>query len=423
MRVPGPTRAIRDFLVGERARFVFEPRRDVRLPAVAAADVYIHIPFCRSLCPYCPYNKVLYDTAQAREYVRALHCEIDRYHEQLGDVRVGSVYIGGGTPTTLIDDLGPLVEHLRKRFDPAGPLAVETTPEDLDATSTKKLRDIGVDLLSIGVQSFDDRYLKLIGRRHRSGILPGVIGRALEAGFDTVNIDLMFALPGQTTGEALADLDTAFGMGVEQVTLYPLFTFPYTAAGRHLGLANVELPRFGTRRRMYRAIHEDALSRGCERVSVWGFKKGASARYTSVTRNNYFGLGAGAATCLPGIFSFNTFSVPAYVQRCLRHESAASLYLDMNAAMAGFYWLYWRLYETRIPRDGFAQRFAEDAKIRWLMWLARHLRLVDQRSAEFVLTERGAFWIHLLQNLYVLNYIDKVWSRSMRDAWPARIEL
>ena len=423
MRAPSPTRAIRDFLVGEQGKFVFERRRDPRLPEISSADVYIHIPFCRSLCPYCPYNRVIFDTGQASDYVQAMHREIDRYHDLVGDIEIGSIYIGGGTPTTLIDELGPLLEHLRKRFTHGGVIAVETTPDDLGKTNTKKLREAGVDLLSIGVQSFDDRYLSLIGRSHRRNILSDVIARSLAAGFDTVNLDLMFALPGQTTEEVLADLDTAFDLGAEQVTLYPLFTFPYSPVGRHLRLENVNFPRLGTRRRMYRAIREDALAHGFECVSVWGFKKIGTARFSSVTRDDYIGFGAGAATCLPGIFCFNTFSIPEYIKQCFENASPVSLQMQISDAMAKFYWLYWRLYETRIPKDGFARRFSQDTRLRWLLWLALRLHFLAEAANHYVLTERGAFWIHLMQNHYVLNYIDRVWSRSMREAWPWRIEL
>lgn len=423
LRATRLTRAIRSLLLGERGGFVFEPGHEIQLPGICSTDVYIHIPFCRSLCPYCPYNRVLYDAAQARDYIRALHCEIDRYHDLLGDIEIGSVYIGGGTPTTVIDELGGLIEHLREHFRHDGVIAVETTPEDLDEANTAKLREAGVDLLSIGVQSFDDRYLKLIGRRHRSDILAGVITRALAAGFDAVNLDLMFALPKQTTEEALADLDTAFDLGAEQVTLYPLFTFPYSSVGRHLRLRNVDFPGLGERRRMYRAIHEDALAHGFEPVSVWGFRKGRTTRFSSVTRENYIGLGAGAATCLPGIFCFNTFSVPAYIERCSAQESPVSLQMKISPSMARFYWLYWRLYETRVSKDGFTERFDKDAKLRGLLWLAVHLGFVTDDGDQYTLTERGAFWIHLMQNYYVLNYIDEVWSRSMRAAWPGRIEL
>ena len=163
--------AVRDLLVGEHGTFVFEPGRTVQLPDVAATDLYLHIPFCRSLCPYCPYNRVLYDPSLVTGYVRALHREIERYRELLGDIEIGSIYIGGGTPTTLLAELGPVLEHLRRRFRHTGPVAVETIPDDLDGKTLETLRSFGVSLLSVGVQSFDDRYLRLIGTwaRGRTG--------------------------------------------------------------------------------------------------------------------------------------------------------------------------------------------------------------------------------------------------------------
>jgi hypothetical protein len=97
--------------------------------------------------------------------------------------------------------------------------------------------------------------------------------------------------------------------------------------------------------------------------------------------------------------------------------------MDMSDTMARFYWLYWRLYETHVPMAGFERRFADDKRLQLLMQLAVVLRLATNIGGDYVLTESGAFWIHLMQNYYVLNYIDKVWSRSMREAWPRRIEL
>lgn len=416
-------RAIRDLLVKGRGRFVFEPNHDVTLPEVCAADLYIHIPFCRSLCPYCPYNRVLYDEALVAPYVRAVHEEIEHYSELLGDVEIGSIYIGGGTPTTLTAELAPIVDHVRSRFGQTGAIAIETIPDDLDEVSLAELESLGVKLLSIGVQSFDDRYLQFIGRRYRSGSLPEAIARALEADFDTVNLDLMFSLPGQTTDEALADLETALELGADQVTLYPLFTFPYTAAGNHLRLQHVSFPSMRNRRRMYRALHDSAIAHGLERVSVWGFKREYVPRFSSVTRDHYIGIGAGAATCLPGIFYFNTFSVPEYVRCSAADGLPVALQMEMTPAMENIFWLYWRLYETHVPRTPFMQLFAADARVRWLLRLAMLLHLLSQQDDDYVLSESGSFWIHLLQNVYVLNYINRVWTRCMRDAWPGRISL
>ena len=416
-------RAIRDFLIREPRRFVFEPPRSLELPQVSSADLYIHVPFCKSLCPYCPYNRVLYDAARVPPYIKAMHAEIDRYFSLLGAVEVDSIYIGGGTPTTILDELGPILEHIRRRFRHRGIIAVETTPDDLDSENLCKLRALGVNLLSIGVQSFDDRYLRLIGRKYRASILRPVISNALSAGFNAVNLDLMFALPGQTTDEALADLDTALNLGVKQVTVYPLFTFPYAAAGRHLQLQQVAFPKLSTRRQMYKAIHNDAIAHGLNRVSVWGFKKDDADRFSSVTRNHYIGIGAGAGTHLPGLFYFNTFSVAEYIRSCSENVLPVALQMSMNSEVERFFWLYWRLYETSIPKDGFARLFATDMRLKSLLSLARGLHLLTDNGNSYVLTERGSFWIHLLQNYYILNYIDKVWATSMRDPWPARVEL
>lgn len=416
-------REIRDHLVGEGGCYVFEPQRSVDLPAVARIDLYLHVPFCRSLCPYCPYNRILYDKAQIAPYLAAVLAEIDTYHALLGQVEIGSVYIGGGTPTTMLDEMGRIFEHLRKRFLVTGEIAVETIPSDLDDENLYKLKELGINLLSIGVQSFDDHYLKSIGRNYKADILEPVITKAISAGFDTVNLDMMFALPGQTTGEALADLKRAFKLGAEQVTLYPLFTFPYSAVSKHMDCQCVMFPKLSVRRNMYRALHDYALAQGFSRISVWGFKQGNVPRFSSVTRNYYIGLGAGSGSCLPGMFYFNTFSVSEYTRTSVEGNLPVALKMDMTSAMEHYYWLYWRLYDTYVPKHELSRIFKDDVKIKRMLMLARGLGMLIEEEDRYVLTERGSFWIHLLQNQYVINYIDKVWSMAMKEPWPGRIEL
>jgi coproporphyrinogen III oxidase-like Fe-S oxidoreductase len=416
-------RRIRDYLVGESGCYVFEPQRSVQLPVVSRVDLYLHIPFCRSLCPYCPYDRVLYDKAHIEPYLAAVLAEIDAYHALLGRIEIGSVYIGGGTPTTMLDELDQILQQINKYFVLTGEIAVETIPSDLDGESLRKLKELGINLLSIGVQSFDDHYLKLIGRNYRADILEPVISNALSAGFSSVNLDMMFALPGQSTEEVLADLKRALGLGVEQVTLYPLFTFPYSAIGEHMKLQRVRFPKFHVRRKMYRAIHDYALAHGFKRASVWNFKRDDTPRFSSVTRDYYIGIGAGAGSCLPGLFYFNTFSVPEYIHACKGENLPVALNMDMSPMMEHYYWLYWRLYDTNIPKKELARRFVNDVNISRMLWLARRLGLLTDEGNDYVLTERGSFWIHLIQNYYVLNYIDKVWTRAMKEPWPGRIEL
>ena len=220
------------------------------------------------------------------------------------------------------------------------------------------------------------------------------------------------------------DIKRAIELGVDQITTYPLFTFPYSTVGKYLKLKSVKMPGIVTRRRMYKAIHDYCVANGFRRVSVWGFKRGDLPRYSSVTRESYIGLGAGAASYLPGVFYFNTFSVSEYIKASLAQRLPVALKMEVSESMAMYYWLYWRFYDTYIPKRRLRELFgSRDKKIRRLLVLAKALGLCVQDEEHISLTERGAFWLHLMQNYFILNYINKVWSLAMKEPWPERVEI
>lgn len=160
--------------------------------------IYVHVPFCKSLCPYCPYLKYRYDKSQVTTYLQALLKEIELVGSRCDDAHLGSVYFGGGTPTLLGDSLQEVLGALRSTFEISGPIAIESGPEQLTPDCLKLLRESGVSMLSVGVQSFDDNVLKALGRSYRSEILAHVLRLAADASFETLNVDLMFAVPGQS---------------------------------------------------------------------------------------------------------------------------------------------------------------------------------------------------------------------------------
>jgi oxygen-independent coproporphyrinogen-3 oxidase len=356
--------------------------------------------------------------------MEAMLIEIERYHAHLGGVEISSIYVGGGTPTNLIDELEVILRRIGDLFVVTGDICVETNPSDITEETVRKLVDYGVGLVSLGVQTFDDRYLKLIGRNYTADVLYPAIESLLSSDLKSVNLDLMFALPGQSVEEVISDLRKAITSGVNQVTLYPLFTFPYSAAGKYLKLKRVKMPDIFTRRRMYRAIHDFCIENGFQQVSVWGFKRGDAPRYSSVTRDDYLGLGAGAGSHVPGAFYFNTFSVEEYIKTCLKDRLPVAFRMDLTESMARYYWLYWRLYDTYISKKRLFEIFGDRYKrVRRLFWPAKVLRLFTEDAEQIYLTKRGAFWLHLLQNYFVLNYIDKVWSVAMKEAWPTEIRI
>jgi oxygen-independent coproporphyrinogen-3 oxidase len=165
-------------------------------PAVTRAGLYLHIPFCRSLCPYCPYNRIAYDPDLAEPYAQAVLAELARYAGGEHKIQASSLYIGGGTPTTMLNQLGSILEGFHEVFDIMGEVALETTVGDITPDVVTRLRALGVDVLSLGVQSFDDRLLRAIGRTYSGEAAREAVSVAQAAGFQSLNVDLMFCLLG-----------------------------------------------------------------------------------------------------------------------------------------------------------------------------------------------------------------------------------
>ncbi|MEW6522945.1 MAG: coproporphyrinogen-III oxidase family protein [Bacillota bacterium] len=404
--------------------FSFGHARDIDVSQVEKTALYVHIPFCKSLCPYCPYNRIKYDEGLVAPYLAALMSEIDQYYRRLGAIEVTSIYVGGGTPTNLAGRLGMVLDMIRERFLVTGEICMETNPGDIGPEVIDLLVQHGVDLISLGVQSFDDRYLQLLGRSYQSDILDRTVDLVVSSGFKTVNLDLMFALPGQTPAELMRDLARAVGTGANQVTTYPLFCFPYSTVGKYQKLKKVKMPDLAARRRMYRSIHGYLDEQGFQQVSVWGFGRGQAPRYSSVTRDYYIGLGAGAGSHVPGSIYLNTFSVKEYMRSCCEDRLPVALKMDLSHALSAYYWLYWRLYDTRIPKEQLFELFgAHNPKLTWLLRTLSFLGMAEDTRDQVTLNERGAFWVHLAQNYFALNYINKVWSVARETPFPARINL
>jgi oxygen-independent coproporphyrinogen-3 oxidase len=418
------TKIGRGFFVGNKQKFGFVKREKIEIPALDKIDLYIHIPFCKNMCPYCPYNRIAYTKELIKPYLKATLNEIDLYYQKLGKIEISSIYVGGGTPTNLIDELNIILNSLRENFFISGDICVETSPADLNEDVIKKLKNTGVDLISIGVQSFDDKYLKILGRKYDAKKAEEAVKLALSADFKSVNIDLMFVLPNQNGKNILADLDKAIELKVNQITTYPLFTFPYTSVGQHLKLNKIRMPNVFKRRKMYREIYNHCIRNGYQQVSVWGFKKGEIPRYSSVTRDTYIGIGAGACSRLPDMFYFNTFSVKDYINSALSQKLPVALTMEITPQLEKYYWLYWRFYDAAIKKEGLKKIFGRrDFKIKLLFSILKIMGLCKETKDEIILTERGSFYIHLLQNYFILTYINKVWTIAKKEAWPEKIEI
>ena len=294
----------------------------------------------------------------------------------------------------------------------------------MDDACLETLKRLGVTMVSVGVESLSDRLLKLIGRSHDAATAEQSVRRAVGWGFDAVSVDLMFALPTQTLDELDRDLQRVLALGVDQISTYPIFGFPYTELGRRLGIKSIRRPRGDLIRRMLDLIRRRADEEGFAQCSVWSFVRRRHKKFTSTTRHHYLGFGPSAASMMGGQFHVNTFSVQEYAA-ALPGRLPVALVMPVSRHLEMAYWLYWRAYELKISRKDFRELFDEelDAVFGRLMALLRGLRMARQEDGCYQLTGEAAYWIHRLQNEYALNYISRLWGRCREEAWPREVRL
>ncbi|MCJ7666104.1 MAG: radical SAM protein [Actinobacteria bacterium] len=419
------TRAVRRYLVGPDQKWHFDPPpQDWTPPPVKQTSLYLHVPFCRNCCPYCPYTKVAYDEALLGPYTQAALAEVDWWADKIRPAEITSIYIGGGTPTLALDSVAKILARIRKKFHLTGDICIETNPSDVNEITIQKLHDANISLVSLGVQSFCSENLKIIGRNYEPNIAEYALALLANSGFASVNVDLMFALPGQTIDGVIEDLARAVKLGASQLTTYPLFTFPYTSIGKYLNLKSVRMPDLRIRKSHYRAINEWCMEHDFKRVSVWGFKRGEVPRYSSVTRDSYIGIGPGAGSHLPDGFVINTFDLNSWVYAMREGRTAIALRMPFTIEMSNWWWLYWRFYDTRIPLDNFTAYFGKNTrKARCLLKIIELIGFAVHNEGYLELTESGAFWLHLVQNHFALSYINTVWTQSRRVPWPQKVTI
>ena len=407
-------RGVRRVLGGEPGdAFAFVPVRREGFPAMAGAvDFYVHVPYCRKRCMHCPYNTKPLEAAEVPRFYAALRKEARRTAETGATAEGRSLYVGGGTPTC---SSGELVHFLRDFKDICGrprSIAVETSPEELDGATLAGLREAGVGQLSVGVQSFAPRVLASLGRSGNPGEYAARLAAAVAAGFGNVNADLMHDADAGSLADLGDDIARVVEAGVDQVTVYPLFRF-FRESG-------VEMPGMRARRRFCEFVRRKMEKAGFRPVSVWSFRRAEAEgeAFSSVQRRQFVGLGPGAATSLEGLFAFNTFDTAAWMERTEAGRCAHALEMALSPNLRACYDLYWDLYALRLPR-----RLPEGLRNRRLLGALAALARGCGFAHGETLTERGARWIHWLQNLCVLDYIDRVWVHSKATAFPAGIRL
>jgi len=407
-----------DKIIGHVARRQFARAMNFRegaspsLPAARPGSpclLYIHVPFCEKLCPYCSFNRVTFDENLCREYYGALRRELSLYKER--GYGFEGIYVGGGTPTVMVDELAATLHHAKSLY-PIREISVETNPNHLTDPNLDTLKRAGVNRLSVGIQSFDDGLLKAMDRYEKYGSGASIAARLKEIGglFDTLNADMIFNFARQTPESLKADIDRLLATGVDQITYYPLMVSTKTRELVQKTLGPIPEDR---EREFYEIITE-RLVPPYRFSSAWCFsRKEAMIDEYVVNYDDYAGLGSGSIGYLYGTCYANTFSIRDYIDRVNRGEIPLMAAREFSVADQVRYDFLMKLFGLLLDLPSMRKKYGKvfDWHLGWMLLpfrLAGSVRY-DYKKDWLYLTPRGRYhWVVMMREFFtaVNNFRD-----------------
>ncbi|MGT2895608.1 radical SAM family heme chaperone HemW [Streptococcus entericus] len=279
-------------------------------------SAYVHIPFCTQICYYCDFSKVFIQNQPVDDYLRALVREFESY-----DIKhLRTLYMGGGTPTAITaQQLDYVLTELTKHLDLSmlEEFTIEANPGDLDADKIAVLKHSAVNRVSLGVQTFNNKHLKKIGRSHNEAQIYESIDSLKAAGFDNISIDLIYALPGQTLDDVKENVAKALALDIPHLSLYSLILEHHTVFMNKMRRGKLNLPTEDTEAEMFDYILSELKKAGFDHYEIANFAKpGFESKHNLVYWDNdeYFGCGAGASGYLDGIRYRNRGPIQHYLK-------------------------------------------------------------------------------------------------------------
>lgn len=369
----------------------------VPLPPGAPAGIYVHIPFCKYICPYCDFNVYAGQEDLIPAYVDALLAEM-RLARDVHPMTAAAptLFIGGGTPSLLpAAEIARIVDGARRILNlaPDAEVTMESNPEPLDHAYLSDVRAAGVNRLSLGVQSRQKAGLKVLGRAHRAYQSDEAFETAREAGFDNVSLDFIFGWPGQTVEDWRDDLRTILQWNPEHVSLYSLIVEPGTPMERAVERGILQPVDDDGAADLYELAVETLGEAGWEHYEIanWARAPGLRSRHNQLYWQNgeYFGIGAGAHGHLAGRRASNIRLPGRYIDaaRAGQLPVATSEQIDPATAMGETMMLGLRLLVDGVSQADFESRHGHDLRQHYgatidrfvelglLQWTGERLRL------------------------------------------------
>jgi coproporphyrinogen III oxidase-like Fe-S oxidoreductase len=362
--------------------------------------LYLHIPFCEKLCPYCSFNRIVFDESLCRAYFRALRLELLLYKKK--GFAFQGIYVGGGTPTVLIDELEDTLALARESFQ-IREISVETNPNHLTDANIAALKRVGVNRLSVGIQSFDNGLLKAMDRFDKYGSGEVICDRLKQilGQFDTLNADMIFNFPSQSMAILNRDLDMLMEIGMDQITYYPLMVSDSTREAVSKTLGRVDDRQ---EERFYHRIVE-RLVPAYRFSSAWCFsKKTAMIDEYIVDYDEYAGLGSGSIGYLNGTCYANTFNIRQYIAQVERGEMPLMASRDFGLKDQIRYDFLMKLFGMKLDIPALQKKYeGQFLKHIWVDLVAFRLAGgLRYDPPDYYLTPRGRYyWVIMMREFFI----------------------
>ena len=379
-----------------------------------AWGLYLHIPFCERKCPYCDFNTYAGMASLYARFARALAAEIQREGERRGRPRVRTVFLGGGTPTVLAPDhLALILDAVRAGFDlvPTAEITSEANPGTVDRRKFRALREMGVNRLSLGAQSFLAQELHFLGRIHGPSDIYRAVDSARAAGFQNINLDLIYGLPEQSVEQWVYSLREAIALEPAHLSCYALTVEEGTPLSRWVAEGRVPAPDDDLQGDMYAQARELLAAAGYEHyeISNWA-RPGRACQHNLIYWRNqvYLGFGPGAHSYDGQRRWWRVRSPQEYIRRVEAGESTemGGEIIPRPLAMAETMMLGLRLVREGVNRRAFYQRFGVDVLDMYGRAVARlqSLGLLEVDEERVRLTPRA----YAVANRVIVEFFDDV---------------
>ena len=367
-------------------------------PHKTASSVYIHIPFCATKCYYCAFNTYTFHKEQAKVYLQALRTEMELYASDTDPLQ--TIFIGGGTPSILsADSLTQLFADIHQHFQttPDAEITVECNPGTVDSEKLHVMKDNGVNRLSFGLQAMQDETLKQLGRIHSVAEFLQSYRLAREGGFENINIDLIFALPGQKMEAWQHTLNEVISLEPAHISAYNLIMEETTPFYEWWQAGKLHLPSEDTEADMFQYTIETLTAHGYMHYEICNFARpNSTARHNLVYWNNQscIGLGVGASGYVNGVRYSNIRGIAPYIDELSERNKpiADTERLTGDAEKAETLMLALRKREG-ISLEVYQNRFGEEIEVAFRdilkKWL--DLKLLERTATHLRLTPRGLF--------------------------------